>query len=264
MTMKDAFLVADDVLRQGVIGTSELIVRPGLINVDFADVRQVITNSGTALIGIGTGSGKTRAEDAAVGAIVSPLLEFPIDQAAGVIFNIVGGTDMSLTEVNAAASIIQRNVHPDANIIIGALVDERCGKEVSVTVLATGFKVPFGSSGVDYNEGTQAARPRPQHSGAVARARAEYTNSGGAPAPNGRPHAEGGGARNGDGWTSNGSQRGYGYNNNGAGYASAQPPSPALPGRPSIDGRAKYGDNGDASPRRRRGVFRRLFGRLRG
>ncbi|CBJ25613.1 plastid division protein FtsZ [Ectocarpus siliculosus] len=142
MTMKDAFLVADDVLRQGVIGTSELIVRPGLINVDFADVRQVITNSGTALIGIGMGSGKTRAEDAAVGAIVSPLLEFSIDQAAGVIFNIVGGADMSLTEVNAAASIIQRNVHPDANIIIGALVDERCGKEVSVTVLATGFKGP--------------------------------------------------------------------------------------------------------------------------
>ncbi|CAN0539594.1 unnamed protein product, partial [Ectocarpus sp. 12 AP-2014] len=147
MTMKDAFLVADDVLRQGVIGTSELIVRPGLINVDFADVRQVITNSGTALIGIGTGSGKTRAEDAAVGAIVSPLLEFPIDQAAGVIFNIVGGTDMSLTEVNAAASIIQRNVHPDANIIIGALVDERCEKEVSVTVLATGFKVTMSSIG---------------------------------------------------------------------------------------------------------------------
>ncbi|CAM9993412.1 unnamed protein product [Ectocarpus sp. 6 AP-2014] len=259
MTMKDAFLVADDILRQGVIGTSELIVRPGLINVDFADVRQVITNSGTALIGIGTGSGKTRAEDAAVGAIVSPLLEFPIDQAAGVIFNIVGGTDMSLTEVNAAASIIQRNVHPDANIIIGALVDERCGKEVSVTVLATGFKVPLGSSGVDANEGARATRP--QHSGAVAQARADYTNSG-TPAPNGRPHAEGG-ARNGDGWTSNGSQRGYGYNNNGVGYANAPPPPPSLPGRPSFDDRGNYGDNGEASPRKRRGVFRRLFGRSR-
>ncbi|CAM9363732.1 unnamed protein product, partial [Hapterophycus canaliculatus] len=98
MTMRDAFLVADDILRQGVIGTSELIVRPGLINVDFADVREIIRNSGTALIGVGTGTGKTRAEDAAIGAIVSPLLDFPIDQAAGVIFNIVGGLDMSLTE----------------------------------------------------------------------------------------------------------------------------------------------------------------------
>lgn len=149
MTMSDAFLVADDVLRQGVIGTSEIIVRPGLINVDFADVREIIKNSGTALIGIGTGTGKSRAEDAAVGAMCSPLLDFPIDQARGVVFNIVGGLDMSLTEVNAAARIIQRNVHPDANIIVGALVDERCGQQVSVTVLATGFEAPEHRSGAN-------------------------------------------------------------------------------------------------------------------
>ncbi|CAM9553445.1 unnamed protein product [Ascophyllum nodosum] len=146
MTMSDAFLVADDVLRQGVIGTSEIIVRPGLINVDFADVREVVKNSGTALIGIGTGTGKTRAEDAAVGAICSPLLDFPLREARGVIFNIVGGLDLSLTEVNAAASIVKDNVHPDANIIVGALVDERCGKQISVTVLATGFGTPSQSS----------------------------------------------------------------------------------------------------------------------
>eukprot|EP00903_Cladosiphon_okamuranus_P007683 g7447.t1 len=178
MTMSDAFLVADDVLRQGVIGTSELIVRPGLINVDFADVREIIANSGTALIGIGTGTGKTRAEDAAVGAMVSPLLEFPIDKAAGVIFNIVGGLDMSLTEVNAAASIIQRHVHPDANIIIGALVDERCGKQVSVTVLATGF----GQDPSEVNVDGGAAAARTEYVGAAAGTRAQYASNVAVPA----------------------------------------------------------------------------------
>ncbi|CAM9187226.1 unnamed protein product [Chrysoparadoxa australica] len=142
MSMTDAFLVADDVLRQGVIGTSEIIMRPGLINVDYADVRTVMKGAGTAHIGIGQGSGKSRAEDAAVGAICSPLLDFPLMQASRIICNIVGGAGMSLAEVNTAASVIQQNVDPDANIIVGALVDERVGEEVSVTVLATGFPAP--------------------------------------------------------------------------------------------------------------------------
>ncbi|CAM9675593.1 unnamed protein product [Pylaiella littoralis] len=243
MTMSDAFLVADDVLRQGVIGTSELIVRPGLINVDFADVREIISNSGTALIGIGTGTGKSRAEDAAVGAIVSPLLEFPIDQAAGVIFNIVGGLDMSLTEVNAAASIIQRHVHPDANIIIGALVDERCGKQVSVTVLATGFALPGESFDVDIDAGSTTTRV--ESGGAAAGgSRPEYTSNVVA-ATGTRPYEEGG-AGNAGGWTSS---------DNRGGYANA--PSPrAAPGRPSFDGRASKGEA-------KKGVFRRVFGRWR-
>merc|ERR1719504_416395 len=98
--LQDAFSVADDILRQGVVGISEIIVRPGLINVDFADVRSVMGDAGTALMGIGTGTGKTRAEDAASAAISSPLLDFPIERATGIVFNIIGGRDMTLQEIN--------------------------------------------------------------------------------------------------------------------------------------------------------------------
>lgn len=137
--LSDAFLVADDILRQGVVGISEIIVKPGLINVDFADVRTVMGNAGTALMGIGTGKGKSRAQDAAVAAISSPLLDFPIKRARGIVFNIMGGSDLTLQEINAAAEVIYENVDPDANIIFGALVDPQMGSEVSITVLATGF-----------------------------------------------------------------------------------------------------------------------------
>lgn len=135
----EAFLVADDILRQGVVGISEIIIKPGLVNVDFADVRAVMKNAGTALMGVGTGSGKMRAQDAAVAAISSPLLDFPINRASGIVFNIVGSRDMTLAEINAAAEVIYENADPDANIIFGALVDDTMGKEVSITVLATGF-----------------------------------------------------------------------------------------------------------------------------
>lgn len=135
----DAFLVADDILRQGVVGISEIIIKSGLINVDFADVRAIMANAGTALMGVGTGSGKNRAADAAVAAISSPLLDFPIREAHGVVFNVVGGEDLSLAEINAAAEVIYENTSPDANIIFGALIDENMGEEVSITVLATGF-----------------------------------------------------------------------------------------------------------------------------
>merc|ERR1711988_1745511 len=121
--LADAFLVADDILRQGVVGISEIIVKPGLINVDFADVRTVMGNAGTALMGIGTGKGKSRAQDAAVAAISSPLLDFPVKRAKGIVFNIVGGSDLTLTEINAASEVIYENVDPEANIIFGALID---------------------------------------------------------------------------------------------------------------------------------------------
>merc|ERR1719203_1451366 len=138
--LEASFAVADDILRQGVVGISEIIVRPGLINVDFADVRSVMQDAGTALMGIGTGSGKTSAEDAAVAAISSPLLDAPVDEATGVVFNIIGGESLSLQEVDRAAKVIYNNVHEDANVIFGALVDDEITDgTVSITVLATGF-----------------------------------------------------------------------------------------------------------------------------
>ncbi|GMI11850.1 hypothetical protein TrVE_jg6545 [Triparma verrucosa] len=145
-----AFAVADDILRQGVVGISEIIVRPGLINVDFADVRSVMGNAGTALMGIGTGTGKTRAEDAASAAISSPLLDSPIDRATGIVFNIIGGRDMTLQEINSAAEVIYDSVDPNANIIFGALVDDSIDDDsVSITVLATGFKLDDVAPEVD-------------------------------------------------------------------------------------------------------------------
>ena len=137
--LADAFLVADDVLRQGIVGVSEIIVKPGLINVDFADVRAVMQDAGAALIGIGTGRGASRAEDAAVAAISSPLLEAPVLNARGIVFNIVGGPSMTLAEVDRAAQIIYENVDADANIIFGALVQDGMADELSITVLATGI-----------------------------------------------------------------------------------------------------------------------------
>jgi len=138
--LEASFRVADDILRQGVVGISEIILRPGLINVDFADVRSVMQDAGTALMGIGTGSGKTSAEDAAVAAISSPLLDAPVDEAMGVVFNIIGGESLSLQEVDRAAQVIYNNVHEDANVIFGALVDDEITDgTVSITVLATGF-----------------------------------------------------------------------------------------------------------------------------
>lgn len=134
-----AFEAADDILRQGVVGISDIITKTGLINVDFADVRSVMSNGGTALMGIGMGSGKNAAEEAARYAIQSPLLDSSIDDATAVIFNISGGIDLGLTEVNAASDFIYSIVDADANVIFGALLDDEMGDDVSLTVLATGF-----------------------------------------------------------------------------------------------------------------------------
>lgn len=135
-----AFAVADDILRQGVVGISDIIVKPGLINVDFADVRSIMSGAGTALMGIGIGNGKTAAEDAAAAAISSPLLDSTIENAKGVVFNISGGPNLSLNEVNQAAKLIYSTVEADANVIFGALVDDTLEDNISITVLATGFK----------------------------------------------------------------------------------------------------------------------------
>ncbi len=137
--VQEAFQTADDILRQGVQGISDIITIPGLVNVDFADVRAIMADAGSALMGIGIGSGKSRAREAAIAAISSPLLEASINGARGVVFNITGGTDLTLHEVNAAAEIIYEVVDPNANIIFGAVIDERLQGEVRITVIATGF-----------------------------------------------------------------------------------------------------------------------------
>lgn len=148
----DAFLVADDILRQGVVGISEIIIKSGLVNVDFADVKAVMSDAGTALMGVGTGSGRMRAQDAAVAAISSPLLDFPIRRAKGIVFNVVGGSDLTLSEINAASEVIYENADKDANIIFGALVDPAMVNEVSITVLACDFKQEDGGNqGIDDN-----------------------------------------------------------------------------------------------------------------
>ena len=139
MTLVDAFKVVDSVLAQGVEGISEIITTPGLINVDFADVRTIMKDAGSALLGIGTGVGENRAQMAARAAISSPLLELSIQGAKGVLFNIAGGSDMTMTEVDEAARIISETADPDANIIFGATVNSKLADQLRITVVATGF-----------------------------------------------------------------------------------------------------------------------------
>ena len=136
----EAFKMADDILRQGVQGISDLISVPGLINLDFADVKTIMLNTGMAHMGIGRASGENRAEDAAKQAIQSPLLETTIEGARGVIINITGGNDLGLQEANTAAELVQRSVDPEANIIFGVVTDESLGDEIQITVIATGFE----------------------------------------------------------------------------------------------------------------------------
>lgn len=140
-SINDAFRIADDVLRQGVQGISDLIAVPGLINCDFADVKTIMQDTGSALMGIGVGRGENRAVDAARAAISSPLLETSIEGARGVLFNITGDSSMTLFEVNEAAEIIFQAVDPEANIIFGAVVNDELKDEIRVTVIATGFDV---------------------------------------------------------------------------------------------------------------------------
>ncbi len=139
----EAFRIADDILRQGVQGISDLIAVPGLINLDFADVKTVMTETGSALMGIGVGTGEDRAAEAARSSISSPLLETSIEGAKGVLLNITGGPSLGLFEVNEAAEIIAQAADPEANIIFGAVIDDTMQDEVRVTVIATGFDQRF-------------------------------------------------------------------------------------------------------------------------
>ena len=136
----EAFKMADDVLRQGVQGISDLIAIPGLVNLDFADIKTIMLNTGIAHMGIGRASGENRAEDAAKQAVQNPLLESSIEGARGVIINITGGNNLGLHEVNTAAELVQRSVDPEANIIFGAVIDESLDEDIVITVIATGFE----------------------------------------------------------------------------------------------------------------------------
>ncbi|CAN1340087.1 Cell division protein FtsZ homolog 1, chloroplastic [Linum perenne] len=141
--LQDAFLLADDVLRQGVQGISDIITVPGLVNVDFADVKAVMKNSGTAMLGVGSSSGKNRAEEAAEQATFAPLLGSSIQSATGVVYNITGGKDITLQEVNRVSQVVTSLADSSANIIFGAVVDERFNGQIHVTIIATGFSQSF-------------------------------------------------------------------------------------------------------------------------
>ena len=157
-SLSDAFGKADDVLRQGIKGISDLIQIPGLINLDFADVKTIMTEQGEALMGIGVGEGENRAADAAKMAINSPLLETSIDGAKGILLNISGSANLSLFEINEAAEIISDAADPDANIIFGSVIDESLGDSVQVTVVATGFNSSTKNV-PEFGKTTTAARP---------------------------------------------------------------------------------------------------------
>ncbi len=138
-SLQDAFRMADDVLHQGIQGISELITVPGLINLDFADVRTIMSEGGAALMAVGTASGEDRARVAAEMAISSHLLDVTIDGARGILFNVTGGPNLTLFEVNQAAAIIKETAHPDVNLIFGAVIDSNLGENIRITVIATGF-----------------------------------------------------------------------------------------------------------------------------
>ncbi len=140
MSLLDSFRMADDVLRQGIQGISELITVPGLINLDFADVQTIMSMGGAALMAVGRGSGDERAREAAEQALSSRLLDVTIEGARGILFNVTGGRDLSLYEINQAAAIIRETAHPDVNLIFGAVIDEAMQDEIRITVIATGFE----------------------------------------------------------------------------------------------------------------------------
>jgi cell division protein FtsZ len=167
----NAFKMADEVLLQGVQGITDLINTPGLINTDFADVKMIMTNAGSALMGIGYASGDGRALNAARAAIASPLLEASIEGARGILLNISGGSDLGLFEVNEAAEIIHEVAHPDANIIAGMVIDDAMGDEVRVTVIAAGFD--------RWDEGRDRLPPEPVAKPAAAAGRGPILGLGG-------------------------------------------------------------------------------------
>jgi cell division protein FtsZ len=161
-SLQQAFSLADDVLRQGIQGISELITVPALINLDFADVRTIMSEGGAALMAVGRAGGDDRARRAAEAAISSGLLDVTIDGARGILFNITGGTDLSLFEVNEAAGIIKESAHPEVNLIFGAQIDESMGDEVRITVIATGFEQSRVKTRLDAQQRQQQPRQSAQ------------------------------------------------------------------------------------------------------
>ncbi|GAQ85535.1 plastid division protein FtsZ [Klebsormidium nitens] len=157
--LQDAFLLADDVLRQGVQGISDIITIPGLVNVDFADVKAIMSNSGSAMLGVGFSTGKNRAEEAALAATSAPLIERSIERATGIVYNITGGTDLTLQEVNEVSKVVTSLADPEANVIFGAVIDPKYEGELHVTIIATGFTQGFEKS--LFSPKTAAAAPPP-------------------------------------------------------------------------------------------------------
>ncbi|MEO8285927.1 MAG: cell division protein FtsZ [Chloroflexota bacterium] len=190
-TLHEAFRIADDVLRQGIQGISDLITEPGLINLDFADVKSIMQVAGSALMAIGRGTGDTRCIDAARQAIESPLLEISIEGAKGVLFNVTGGPDLGMLEVHEAASVIQQAADPEANIIFGAVIDPEMGNDVKITLIATGFDSTRRAdarptyvqreSGVYAPAHTPQNQPQPHHTNAPQNPPSEYSNGQGHP-----------------------------------------------------------------------------------
>ncbi len=176
--MVEAFRVADDVLRQGVQGISDLVTLPGLINLDFADVRTIMSDAGNALLGIGMGVGESRATEAAMQAVSSPLLETSMDGARSILLSITGGSNLSLWEVNEAAKSVSAAAHPDANIIFGAMVDEKLNDEVWVTVVATGYGDEGRRKSVERLREPAAGEVRVQRAGTSRPARRERSQTG--------------------------------------------------------------------------------------
>jgi cell division protein FtsZ len=158
--LQDAFKVADDVLRQGIQGISELITIPGLINLDFADVRTIMSEGGAALMAVGQASGEDRAVKAAEYAVSNQLLDVTIDGARGILFNVTGGESLKLFEVNQAAAIIKETAHPEVNLIFGAVIDESMGENLRITVIATGFEGQSLSSTMSKAEAKQNDVPQ--------------------------------------------------------------------------------------------------------
>lgn len=161
-TLQQAFSLADEVLRQGIQGISELITVPALINLDFADVKTIMSEGGAALMAVGRAVGDDRARKAAEQAIQSGLLDVTIDGARGILFNITGGTDLTLFEINEAAAIIKESAHPEVNLIFGAQIDENMGDEVRITVIATGFEQSRAERRVQQQQPMTSQRPQVQ------------------------------------------------------------------------------------------------------
>lgn len=186
-SLQQAFSLADDVLRQGIQGISELITVPALINLDFADVRTIMSEGGAALMAVGHGMGDDRARRAAEMAINSSLLDVTIDGARGILFNITGGSDLSLFEVNEAAAIIKESAHPEVNLIFGAQIDESMGDEVRITVIATGFEQSRVSRKIDQQQPmrptTSVQRPSYQSNNSMQNSRQPQQSNYQPPAP---------------------------------------------------------------------------------